>query len=268
MYPHASEWLASLSERAQADKLQHLDVLIDSTALAYPLQQRLHALPSPPLQARLLDGLPEAALAEQGPILLRIKLNDSSQFAWLVAATTELLREQRLLVLLSAWPFEPLAQHLSHHLQAEWDQGQHSGLLRYYDPRLFLATCEMLDPKQARLFHAPALAWYWLDRDGAEAHFAGIPQQPSELPKPLPALQLSNPQVADLMAWTSAELLRRDYALQPQDYALATRESLMRHIVHGQLAADRAGRYDNTRDGYVLDWLAANSATAPTREEA
>ena len=153
-------------------------------------------------------------------------------------------------------------------MQAEWDQGQNSGLLRYYDPRLFLGTCEMLDPKQAKRFHAPVITWHWLDRDGNEAHFPGLPQPASVLPTPLPPLQLSNAQVASLMAWTSAELLRRDYALQPQDYALATRESLLRHINHAQLAADRAGRYDNTRDGYVLDWLAANSATAPSRDEA
>ena len=80
-------------------------------------------------------------------------------------------------------------------------------------------------------------------------------------------LQLNNPQVAMLVAWTSAELMRRDYGLQPQDYALAKRESLIRHLVHGQLAADRAGCAGAQRDEYIFDWLAKNSAVSPPREQ-
>lgn len=258
-------WLETLNGRAQAEKLQHLDLLVDGTALDYPLLQDLQALPQPPLQALLLEGLPEAALAEQGPILLRISLDNADHQAWLAKTAERLLQERRLLALLSTWPFAALARHLSQHVQAEWNQGRSSGLLRYYDPRLFLATCEMLDPQQSTRFHAPVITWHWLDRDGIPAQLPGMPRPPSDLQQPLPPLKLSNPQVASLLAWTSAELLRRDYALQPRDYALAKQESLIRHLVHAHLAADRAGCFDATRDDYVLDWLAANSATAPTR---
>ncbi|MVW73969.1 DUF4123 domain-containing protein [Pseudomonas xionganensis] len=258
-------WLESLKERAQANRLEHLDLLIDATALQYPLLNNLQALNQPPAQALLLEGLPEAALAEQGPILLRISLATTAQWQWLSEVDETLLSQQRLLALLSAWPFADLAQHLSQHLQAEWNQGRSSGLLRYYDPRLFLAICDMLDPQQSAQFHAPVITWHWLDRDGAPALLPGMPRSPSTLQQPLPPLQLSNPQVASLVAWTGAELLCRDYALQPQDYGLAKQESLIRHLVHGQLAADRAGCFDATRDNFVLDWLAQNSATAPAR---
>lgn len=261
----AHTWLESLKERAQANRLEHLDLLVDATALQSPLLDGLQALPEPPQQALLLEDLPEAALAAQGPILLRIRLDDTAQQAWLAEAGELLLGQHRMLGLLSAWPFTALAQHLSQLLQAEWNQGRNNGLMRYYDPRLFLAICDMLDPQQSEYFHAPVITWHWLDRDGEHALLPGMPRSPSTLQQPLPPLQLSNPQVASLVAWTSAELLRRDYALQPQDYALAKQESLIRHLVHGQLAADRAGCFDATRDTYVLDWLAENSATAPVR---
>lgn len=266
MTANAINWLEMLSEKAAEQRLPHLDLLVDATGAGYSLHS-LRELPAPPSQALLLTELPEAELAEQGPVLLRFDWHDPAQQAALAELVTALLPEQRLLALLSPWPFGRLTVHLTYHLEAEWNQGRSSGLLRFYDPRLFLAFCEMLDPKQTRLFHAPAYAWYWLDRDQAWAQLAGMPVPIAEVERPEQMLQLNNPQVAMLVAWTSAELMRRDYGLQPQDYALAKRESLIRHLVHGQLAADRAGCAAAQRDEYIFDWLAKNSAVSPPREQ-
>ncbi|MDR8016677.1 DUF4123 domain-containing protein [Ectopseudomonas guguanensis] len=266
MNTNAVIWLEMLGERASEEHLPHLDLLVDTTGSSYSLET-LRALPTPPDQALLLEGLPESKLAEQGPVLLRFDWRDNGQRSALADLTATLFPQQRLLALLSPWPFERLAAHLAYHLQAEWNQGRSSGLLRFYDPRLFLAYCETLDPQQARLFHAPAYGWHWLDRDEAHAQLAGMPMPAREVELPEQMLQLNNPQVAMLVAWTSAELMRRDYDLQPQDYALAKRESLIRHLVHGQLAADRAGCAGAQRDEYIFDWLAKNSAVSPPREQ-
>jgi hypothetical protein len=66
-------WLDTLKQQAEAHGLEHLDVVINATLLDYPLLQRLAELDPPPLQALLLEGTPEHALAPQGPILVRIK---------------------------------------------------------------------------------------------------------------------------------------------------------------------------------------------------
>ncbi|MGE8358685.1 DUF4123 domain-containing protein [Pseudomonas sp.] len=259
-------WLEMLAEQARNERLPHLDLVVDATGSSYPLEA-LQALAAPPVQALLFSGLPESTLATQGPVLLRFDWKDAKQQAALTELVSMLLPQQRLLALFSAWPFQRLAMHLTHHLQAEWNQGRSSGLLRFYDPRLFLATCEMLDPKQAQLFHAPVSSWHWIDRDGALAQLSGMPASPSDIAESLPTLQMNNPQVAMLVAWTSAELMRRDYALQPQHYSLGKQESLIRHLVHAQLAADRANCSAEQRDEYVFDWLANNSSTSPPRQE-
>lgn len=267
MYPTATTWLNMLQEQGRAAKLPYLDLLVNATGLAYPLQQHLQELPTPPLQASLLEHTPEASLAAQGPILLRLSWDDSAQQAWLADFTQRMHREHRLLALFSAWDFDALSAHLRHCSQAEWDQANSSGLLRYYEPRLLLAVCEMLDPAQSAWFHAPLINWHWIDRDGKANQYPGNPKRQSELPVPLPILQLSNLQVTELTAWTRAEQFRRDYALTPQDYALAQQESLLRHLLHAQLAADRAGCFDASRDTFIFAWLAENSAVAPAQTE-
>ncbi len=264
MPPNSASWLGRLQEQAQAVKLPHLDLLINATQLDYPLLRRLAALSVPPLQAQLFAGTAEHALAAQGPILLRLHWQQLEQQAWLSEFVRRYHRDHRVLALLSAWPFDELAQHLRHCTQAQWNQGADSGLLRFYEPRLLRAVCEMLDPVQSAWFHAPIVTWHWLDRDGKAAVLPGNPVRASELARPLPALRLSHPQVAYLLAWSAAEALRREHALVPQDYALAQQETLMRHLVHGQLAADREGLNGQEREPFIFDWLAANSAMAPS----
>ena len=259
----AHAWLNTLIQQSRSARLNHLDIVINASRMDYSLPERLQALPVPPQLVRLLDQTPEAAIAHRGPMLVRVDLSNHEQRAWLVECVAQLYHQHRLLAINSSWSFDNLAAHLRHSTQAEWNKGKSTGLLRYYDTRLFLATCETLDAGQSKWFHAPVITWHWIDRDGKPAQYDG--NATPEYDSALPLLRLSNVQVAALMAWTMAEMLRSDYGLQPEQYAQINREGLMRHLTHAQLAADRAGHFDESRDAFVFDWLDEHSATAPPR---
>lgn len=264
MFPTHATWLMHLREQALKHGLLHLDLLINATGLDYPLIPTLATLTAQPDMARLLGGTPEHALADQGPILLRLRWDESSQQTWLTDFLAQVHRQSRVLALFSQWHFGELVDHLRHYTQVVWDQGKSSGLLRYWEPRLFLATSEMLNPAQSQLFHAPSIAWHWIDRDGKASHLPGYPCRSGELPRLLPHLELSNEQVAQMVAWTSAELFRQDSFIQPQDYGLAQQESLIRHLLHAQLAANREQLHDlDQRETFIRQWLRDHSVTSP-----
>lgn len=264
MFPTHSTWLMHLREQALKQGLPHLDLLINATSLSYPLAPALAALLPQPETARLLEKTQEHALADQGPVLVRLRWDEPGQTAWLTEFLAQVHRQSRVLVLLNQWRFDELTGHLRHYSQAAWNQGKSSGLLRYWEPRVFLACCETLNPAQSQLFHAPAITWHWIDRDGKANHLPGHPSHSGELPSPLPHLELSNEQVAQIVAWTSAELFRQEGFIQPQDYGLALQESLMRHLVHAQLAANREQLHDlDQREVFIRQWLSTHSAISP-----
>ncbi|UUY09489.1 DUF4123 domain-containing protein [Pseudomonas sp. J452] len=264
MLSTASTWLATLQEQALSHRLAHIDLLIDTTGLNYPLWQSLAELKAEPAIALLLDNTPEQAIAKQGPVLLRLQRQDQEHLLWLQQLLDSLHREPRLLALLSSWSFVELTEHLRHCTQAEWNQGRSGGLLRYWDPRLFLAVSETLMPQQGRWFHAPAIAWHWLDRDDQPRQLTGQPVRPSERPQPLPPLALSNEQVAELVAWMDAEEYRAFTCAQHQEYGLPNRETLQQHLVRAHLDANKQAVVDiEQRRTHVREWLTRNSSTSP-----
>lgn len=266
MNPSTHAWLTHLGEQAEHARLPHLDLLVDASNLEYPLLSRLAEAETAPEVARLLDGTPEEAIAAKGPLLLRLRVDQLGRQPWLDELLASRNAHQHLLVLLSPWPFTQLASHLRHCTQAEWNDGRGSGLLRFYDPRMLVPTSEALDPQQL-WFHAPVIAWHWLDRDRQPRSLPGNLRLPTELPSPLPILRLTRTQMASLLAWSAAEDYRRSWGVQPQDYGLAQQEPLLRHLMHGQLAANREGLRDlDQRDAFIRAWLARNSPVAPPEE--
>lgn len=245
-----SAWLQRLAQQAHANRLEHIDLLLDATGLPAALPEPIAQQPN----TRLFDGTPEQELAEQGPQLRRVRLDDQPQ----LSATDALLDQlgtDRVLVLLSAWPFETLSRHLRHATQASWGQGRHSGVLRFYDPRLFPLCCEALLPAQSDWFHAPSIAWYWRDSQGQPRELAGRPRRPEELPSPLPALNLSDTQLFDLVAWSEAVRFSEDYALTHRDLQLPSQEALHRYLVNGLRAAQREQVPEAQRDDFLMSWI-------------
>lgn len=263
MKPFTQPWLNLLCEQAVQARLKHFDLLIDASNLHYPLLSRLAELRQPPELAKLLQGTPEEAIAANGPLLLRVGLDQLDQQIWLSELLASRNAHQHLLALLSPWPFAALASHLRHCTQTEWNDGRSSGLLRFYDPRLLVATSEALDAQQM-WFHAPVIAWLWQDRDRQPRSLAGSLRRQSELPSPLPTLRLKHQQVTSLLAWSEAEDYRRNWDVKPQDYGMTQQEPFIRHLMHGQLAANREELYDlDQRDSFIRAWLAKHSPVAP-----
>jgi hypothetical protein len=117
------------------------------------------------------------------------------------------MARRSLLALRSHWPFEALARHLGRCLEARL--GGVTGLLRYYDPRLFpLLFSHVLHPEQQQHWLRPAVFWSWLDRDGQGQRLAGTDDIPGPLERFEP-IELSDHQV-DILGCASDVTLGMD----------------------------------------------------------
>lgn len=255
-------WLGELQRSAAQARLPHIDLLVDATNLTFPLNERIAELDQSIRHAAILQYTPEHGIAESGPQLLRLDRVNSRHAQLLTDMASAPRGHQHLLALTSPWDFHELSVHLAHCTQAEWNDGKSSGLLRFFDPRLFIAVSEALNPQQS-WFHAPAITWHWCDRDGEIQQLPGRCQRSSECPSPLPPLRLERAQVVHLQAWSLAERYYSSNDIEPIDYGLNKREVLMRHLVHAQQAASRKGILDlDERDRFVHSWLQQHSAVA------
>lgn len=255
-------WLGELQRSAAQATLPHLDLLVDATNLAFPLDECIAGLERSIQQSAILQHTPEHGIAHSGPRLLRLDRVDAEHMQLLTDLASTPYSNQHLLALTSPWDFHELSAHLGHCTQAEWNDGRSSGLLRFFDPRLFVAVSEALNPQQA-WFHAAAITWHWRDRDGDAQQFAGRFQRSAGRPSPLPSLRLERTQVVHLQAWSLAERYYSSNDIEPIDYGLNKREVLMRHLVHAQQAASRAGILDlDQRDQFIHGWLQQYSAGA------
>ncbi len=74
MTPNPRHWARELWQRSRDRGLQtHIDVLVDATGLDdYPLLAEHARQSDPPALFKLLEQTPEAALADEGPLLLRL----------------------------------------------------------------------------------------------------------------------------------------------------------------------------------------------------
>lgn len=252
-----ARWLDELWVNAQQLKQQHIDVLVDATSLDYPLLQQLAEQPDAAKLAKLFGNTPEVAIADFGPLLLRV---DIGQRDWLKTFINAVDCNKHVVVVFSPWQFEALADHLRGFLQAQWNQGRSEGVLRYYDPRMLLPVTETLTPVQSNAFHAAVISWHWLDRDEQPQSLPGNYVRHAQIPAAGPVM-FDHPQVANLLAWTEADAYRVDRCAVPQNYGLSRNESLIRHLYRSQLAANQKGlKEPEEREPFIEQWLVENSS--------
>ncbi len=157
-------WLEQIAYTGAEVGLHHVDLLLDQTgrpASAMPALQRIN--PEVPWFS-LFSGTPEEPLMEQGPLLMRLDLQQWQHKAWLEDLIERAGNDSRLLLLVSPRPFEDLSSTLR--ALSRMSVGGQSGLLRYYDPRIFpWLIADILNPQQRKAFLQVASYWSWLDRD-------------------------------------------------------------------------------------------------------
>jgi hypothetical protein len=175
MTTESNLWLTLLEGSCADLSITCLDLIIDQTGIAPFLPGVMSVEPALPWYS-LFTGRPEEGLKDQAPLLVRVDLTQPIQRFWLDDVTDHLQKHSRLLALASHWPFQTLAEHLSQCL--ELSDG--SGLIRYYDPRLFPLLLGALQPQQQKRWLRPALFWSWLDRNGAPQRLLGNPGPPEE----------------------------------------------------------------------------------------
>ncbi|MCY1413281.1 hypothetical protein D9M71_287090 [compost metagenome] len=158
-------WLEQIGYTGAEVGLHYVDLLLDQTgwpASAVTTLQRIH--PAMPWFS-LFSGTPEEPLMEQGPLLMRLDLQQWQHRAWLENLIEQAGKDSRLLLLVTPQPFEDLRQTLQALLRMQ--VGGQPGLLRYYDPRVFpWMLADILDAQQCDAFLKVASFWSWLDRDG------------------------------------------------------------------------------------------------------
>lgn len=251
------EWLAYLRKQAEAKQLNHLDVLIDATLLDYPLLASLAEIDPPPQYSLLFDGTPEHSLAEQGPVLVRATWSQPAHQQWLTEFFRLFHYHHRMLAAFSDWPFEALTKHLRWCTQIQLEQGATSGILRFYDPRLFSNICEAMARPDTDYFHASVSAWHWIDLDGGACQRACRVRKPEEMPEPLAPLLLDALQAEQIRVWTEAQMhceaLRLGTLQLPFD-----KEKIMFYVHQALLEAGRKRLKDEARTVFLLDWLAKN----------
>ncbi len=184
----------------------HIDVVVDQAAWDVSILPGLRLLEPGMSWFSLFSGMPEEALLEQAPILMRINLDDWRHKAWLEELVEQAGHLPRLMLLISPMPFDALAKALQELSQLEW--GRQSGLLRFYDPRVMPELlASVLNPEQKEQFLRVAQFWSWLDRDRKPAWLHGIYRSSQAQAENLSPISLTDAQFDRLGSLSDAQSL-------------------------------------------------------------
>lgn len=204
-------WLKQASALCTAAGQDYIDVLIDQAGSAQPLQQALNQITPPLRWFTLFEGTPEAATAEYSPLIMRLHWSAGSHQRWLEQLVEHFTGSPRLTLLLSPLAFDLQSSHLQALSQVHWEE--QTGLLRYYDNRVFSSLLEhVLTPEQQATFTDIALFWSWRDRDGELVWKTGT-WHPERQLDDAPAMNRINDAQVELMGCISdAEALMKERA--------------------------------------------------------
>lgn len=263
----AKDWFQLLTVEARKAKLDHLDVLIDCTTLPAQLLPPLLELTPAPASAWLFEQTLEHEVARFGPLLLRIELTHEQQCAGLLALLDAVHHDFCVLALTSRWPFDALAAHLRGATRACWNQNTCSGVLRYYDTRLFKSFCEQLDPPQLKLFHAPVSRWHWIDHDNKAAALSGFDTRPGDQPAQT-GMSLSNEQVLHLQAVSAALRWFKEHAKTPHEHGFTSREAMIRCLIEIHLDISRQKLEKHEHEDFIATALSTHLPITSTWHKA
>ena len=116
-------------------------------------------------------------IAESGPALVQINLADGAQKKLLRDLLHAIEGEPRCMLLIPAAPttFKQLQARLYLATQVEHGEGgEMRFMLRYYDPRCFMAALNHLEQAAQKLLLEPVRQWHWLNRETVPASLSSL----------------------------------------------------------------------------------------------
>lgn len=262
--PEAMEtWLNKVFAQALATQVEHLYLLADLATPDYPILNTLQFHSAQVPFTLLLEENHGRELAESGPALVQIDMANAAQKKLLFDLLSVCATEPCFMLLIPAphTSFQQLVSNLYRATQVEQGlAGEMRFILRYYDPRCFVATLNNLAASAQKLLIEPVRQWHWLNRDACPCQL----EQPDDIDKwpdwPHPALHLSEQAITHLCAWHQAEQWRQQYRLTPADLKQTNQEALMQLLVAAQLAADQADQLSEPeRVAYIREYLSLHS---------
>lgn len=249
---HITDWVNLLQQTCADIKITHLDFILDQCGIDFSVIPVLRDF-SPPLVWRsLYQGLPEDALPEESPLLIRISLNDPQQKQWFTELAQKVQKTAPLLVLCSPWSFTTLAEWLTACIDAT-HEGR-AGLFRYFDARIFpYLFSHILEPVQQAQLQRPALFWSWLDLDEKPGLLMGQGAQPA-INEKCQNIALRDSQLEALMCICDVRLMLR-YRDVP-DTGFTSQDERFTACFKGMLSATAKGMIlDKEREDWVIETL-------------
>lgn len=202
-------WLKQVESLSFTAGLDYIDVLVDQAGITSTLQNEIYQLIPASNWLALFEGTPEAETIEYSPIVMRLHNAFSSHRLWLEQLVTNFAGTPRLTFLISPLTFDLLSRHLQALSQVKW--GEQTGLLRYYDNRVFpLLFTHVLTKEQQAAFTDLALYWSWRKRDGDSAWKAGSYSPERRLADEPEITQVDDAQVGLMGCISDAEALMKE----------------------------------------------------------
>ncbi len=242
-------WLDELYQCCAAQPATSLYLIIDQALDAAPLAPGISSFVS---CHSLFTGLPEEDAVHLAPLLIQVDRNSPLVRLWLSSLMAERDPRTCMVALVSKWNLQALGAYLSRCLEAS--NGGQTGILRFYDPRLFpLLFSHVLTPAQQQPLLSPAVSWNWLDRDGLRQQMEGLDEPPMYSDELVPP-ELTDTQMETLACASDAAVLTQDQlAAFPADHSLEYR---FQTCYAAMLEATRIGLILPTqRDAFALDLL-------------
>lgn len=247
-----TEWVNLLQQTCTEIKMTHLDFIIDQCGIDFSVIPVLRSFAPSLVWRSLYQGLPEDALPEESPLLVRISLDDPLQKQWFIELVQKVQQPAPLLVLCSHWSFTTLADWLTACTDAT-HEGR-AGLFRYFDARIFpYLFSHILEPEQQTQLQRPALFWSWLDLDEKPALLMGQGRQP-EINEKCQRIALSDCQFESLMCICDVKLMLRHRDVPNTGFS--SENERFTACFNGMLSATAKGiMCDKERENWVIKTL-------------
>lgn len=249
---HIADWVKLLQQTCADIKMTHLDFVLDQCGIDFSVIPVMRDFSSPLVWQSLYQGLPEDALHEESPLLIRISLHDPQQKQWFMELAQKVQKTAPLLVLCSPWPFTTLAEWLTACTDAT-HEGR-AGLFRYFDARIFpYLFSHILEPDQQAQLQRPALFWSWLDLDEKPGVLMGQGAQPG-INEKCQNIALSDSQFEALMCICDVKLMLRHRNVP--DAGFSSQDQRFTACFNGMLSATAKGMIlDEEREDWVIGTL-------------